>query len=283
MSSSRSIAAARNRRAMEQQQPNLLQRSRPNTSIASQPAFSQIQQSQQVNQNRGNFKQPNSNNSNNQNNPNNPNNNNKSNRNFHSGQAPGSIPVAINKISVSDAIGLITIRLGRVEQYMQSLDEQGFLPNSSSTDENKIFVNKEMMDNLMDRIYSLENKPVQVETITDNNQMEKFITIISDLEKEVISLKRIITQQTNKIDNLMVETENKFIDIENAFIDLEKKDLFEKLATDNGENIKLVLKEGLEEQEEEQDEEQEIILEPTFSKIDLKNIINHELANEVIN
>ena len=278
MSSSRSIAAARNRRAMEQQQPNLLQRSRPNTSIASQPAFSQVPSSQQAQQAQF-MQQANQKRNLNQYNQNNPNqkNINKPNRNFQSGTAPGSIPVAVNKISVSDAIGLITIRLGRVEQFMQSLDEQGFLLNSSSNDENKIVVSKEMLDNLTERLYSLENQPTPIATFSDI----PYKNSISELEKEIFSLKETIKQQTNKIDHLMIETENKFIDIENAFIDLEKKELLteeqEKETKDNDENIQLILKDVSVE------EEMIYSLEPTFSKVDLKSIINNELANEIIN
>lgn len=270
MSSSRSIAAARNRRAIEQQQPNLIQRSRPNTSIAGQPAFSQMQQSPQYQQKRGPNPQQNQNPQNNFNKTNN--------RNFQSGNNPGSIPVAVNKISVSDAIGLITIRLGRVEQYMQSLDEQGYLSNNSlSGDENKVIVNKEIMDNVMERIHSLENKP-SVGNI-DNSQVDKLKLVISDLEKEISSLKEILKQQMNKVDTLIIETENKFIDIDNAFVDFEKKEdlpLEESMEEEdvNIENIHLVLKE---------EETKVFDSEPTFSTINLKNIINQELANEKIN
>jgi len=266
MSSSRSIAAARNRRAIEQQQPNLIQRSRPNTSIASQPAFSNVQSNTQfIQQKRG----PNNNMQNTS-----QNNFNKSNRNFQSGNVPGSVPVAVNKISVSDAIGLITIRLGRVEQYMQSLDEQGYISTNSNDTENKVFVNKEIMDNLMERIYSLENKPSN--ELNDNNQVDKLKKVIFDLEKEIISLKDLLNKQINKVDLFVSETENKFLDIENAFVDLEKKEEdIESMEEEevNLENIHLVLKE---------ESLKENPLEPTFSTINLKNIINQELANELI-
>ena len=87
MSSSRSIAAARNRRAgdpVQQQQPP----NRPGTSIGSSAAFqTQTQYGKKVpQQSQKNDPPP----------PPNPN-------------------VPFSKISVSDAIGLITLRLGKVE------------------------------------------------------------------------------------------------------------------------------------------------------------------------
>ena len=84
MSSSRSIAAARNRRAGEQAPT-----SRPGTSISGQPAFSQQQQQQ-------------------------------SKRSVTAQNSTPNVPVSSNnaKLTISDAIGLITLRLGRVEQII---------------------------------------------------------------------------------------------------------------------------------------------------------------------
>ena len=276
MSSSRSIAAARNRRAMEQQQPNLLQRSRPNTSIASQPAFSQTQQpSQQFKQQQYQQYQQQQQQKQQQqrllnDNPNNS--NSKPSRNFQSGSTPGSVPVAVNKISVSDAIGLITIRLGRVEQYMQSLDEQGFLNNSLPGEENKTFQNKEIIDNLMERIYSLENKPTSVASIDNNLVVDKLKNTISELEGEIYSLKEILKNQMNKLDSLSIETENRFLDIENAFVEIEKKDTLEEVnEVDQEGNIQLIMSETYNKDEE---------MDASIQTVDLKSIINKELASE---
>jgi len=263
MSSSRSIAAARNRRAVEQQ-PNLIQRSRPNTSIASQPAFSQSQSNQpsqqyfhQQQQKRNNIPA-------------------KPVRNFQSGQVPGSVPVAVNKISVSDAIGLITIRLGRVEQYMQSLDEQGYLNNSLSGNENKSFANKEIIDNLIERIYFLENNKPESNSI-DNNLVDKLKNNIKDLEREITLLKDILKNQMDKFDNLSIETENRFSDIENAFVEIEKKDSLnedkEIEENNNLENIQLIMNDNGEFY-------QDLNHDLNIKSFDLKSIINKELAGK---
>lgn len=94
MSSSRSIAAARQRRAGEA--PPVAQRG-PATSINSQQAFAQ-QQMQQGNPN----------------------------------QLPPQAPqVPVGKLSVGDAFALVTIRLGRIETIIQKLEAEGVIgPNA---------------------------------------------------------------------------------------------------------------------------------------------------------
>ena len=112
MSSSRSIAAARSRRAGEQQ----AQVGRPGTSIAAQPAFSQQQQQQPQGK-----------------------------RSVTAQNSTPNVPVtnASNaKLSISDAIGLITLRLGRVEQIMMEIEHNGgFNANSRNSNNDSIIDN----------------------------------------------------------------------------------------------------------------------------------------------
>jgi len=243
MSSSRSIAAARNRRAGGNEAP--VQRGRPNTSIASQPAFAQQQQQptqrigramnqQQLQQQQQNEKQL----------------------------------VPVNKISISDAIGLITIRLGRVETYMQQLQEEGVSGLSSGFSENVQLVDKGVLSNLTDRIYNLENKP---ENSSVNNKL-------SVLEKEVKEIKELLNIHILKFAQFVSETEQKFLDVDAAFVEFEKN-LHVPLQDVNEEgevnNIQLIM-------DDLKEETVELEVGPTFSAVDLKNIINQELANSEI-
>ena len=232
MSSSRSIAAARNRRAGGDPQPT--SRTRPNTSIASQAAFSQPPMQQQ-------------------------------NRKMASNNAQQQQQIQpINKISISDAIGLITIRLGRVEQYIQDSHEKGNGEFSGS--ENLQLVDKEVIHSLTERIYTLENKssspPVNITQITNQ---------IASLERDLTSLKEFLQGYTKKMDDFVFETEQKFTDVDAAFSDLEKN--IPTSSVVEPENIQL-------EVEEETEKEQE--KPPTFSSVDLKNVIEEELANASI-
>lgn len=194
MSSSRSIAAARNRRSGDAP-PNIQNQQRPVTSISSQSAFSQqnVRGSNQ-NQKSQNQKQP------------------QNQKSPDVGKPPNGLP--FSKLSVSDAIGLVTLRLGRVEQFMIDIHEQGGISNTSVPD-NKLVIDNSIITNIVSRLDSLEKKD---HTSTNN---EKLVY----LENEVVSLKNVISKLTNDINLFMQSTSEKFIDFEEAFIELEKSTL----------------------------------------------------------
>ena len=162
MSSSRSIAAARNRRAGEQAPT-----SRPGTSISGQPAFSQQQQ--------------------------------QSKRSATAQNSTPNVPVTANnaKLTISDAIGLITLRLGRVEQIIMEAEHNGGFTGGSSIPDNTHLVDKSVINSIVNRLDSLEKK----EKDSSNNQQT------SKLENEIrnhitITLKHILTMHTH----FMLET-----------------------------------------------------------------------------
>jgi aldehyde:ferredoxin oxidoreductase len=227
MSSSRSIAAARNRRAGGDPQPT--SRTRPNTSIASQGAFSQQPMQQ--------------------------------NRKMNTNNAPQQVQ-STNKISISDAIGLITIRLGRVEQFIQESQEKGDLSFSGS--ENLQLIDKDVIRSLTERIYTIESKSSQNQ-VSNSTQL---LSQLSVLEKEIKHLKEVLEAHNKKTDDFISETEQKFVDVDTAFVELEKNLQSSEVKTDS-ENIQLDVEES--EKEEEKP--------PTFSSVDLKNVIEEELAN----
>jgi hypothetical protein len=138
MSSSRSIAAARNRRAGDTVPKQPLQR--PITSISSQAAFSQnvykeMNNSQNIinTQNMSSIINQNMN---------------SSNKNM----------LPFTKLTVSDAVGLITLRLGKVEQYI--MDVQHNAPSVSGIPENAKIVDNSVLTSLISRIDSLEKKEI---------------------------------------------------------------------------------------------------------------------------
>jgi len=175
MSSSRSIQAARNRRAGDsrlQTSSNIAKK--PTTSINSQRVFS------------GNMNQ---------------NQNPNSASNEMSQGANNSLP--FKKLTVSDAIGLITLRLGKVEQYLMEFQESDKTPNSSTSSSTGI--DTTIFNNLVKRIEDLESNTKLVNLEKSNN------SLINDFKLLKTSL-----------DNLQLDLTNKVNDIENAFIDLEK-------------------------------------------------------------
>jgi hypothetical protein len=261
MSSSRSIAGARNRRAGEPAQPP---RPRPNTSIASQGAFLQQQYQQQQQQQQPQQQQV---------------------RQQHQQQPrqqqnrkpayDNSIPIQGNnntKISISDAIGLITIRLGRMEQYLQGIQEKDDLSLSQS-DNNLQLVDKDVIHNLTERIYTIENKKPDATLASEITT--QITNQISSLEKEIKVLKELLDSHITNMNVFIDETDKNFNDVDNGFVELEKN--IPGLATVNNKNIQLVVEEQVQIEEQVQVEEQDDV--PTFSSIDLKNAIQEELAN----
>lgn len=177
MSSSRSIAAARNRRAGEQAPT-----SRPGTSIAAQPAFSQQTQGK---------------------------------RSTTTSNSTPNVPVTTSnaKLSISDAIGLITLRLGRVEQFIIEAEHNGGLNNGSSIPDNAHLVDKSVINSIVNRLDSLEKK----EKDSSSNQQ----TI--KLESEIRDIKDLLMSQILKYEKFTIETNKRFDDVDEAFVEIEKQ------------------------------------------------------------
>jgi len=186
MSSSRSIAAARNRRAGEQQQPS--QMNRPGTSIASQPAFSQQSQGK---------------------------------RSVTAPNSTPNVPVPVTnynaksnaKLSISDAIGLITLRLGRVEQIIMEVEHNGGFNAGTNIPDNAHLVDKSVINSIVNRLDSLEKK----EKDSSNNQQT------TKLETEIRDIKDLLMSQMVKYEKFTLETNKRFDDVDEAFVEIEKQ------------------------------------------------------------
>ncbi len=208
MSSSRSIAAARNRRAGEQQPQ--AQINRPGTSIAGQPAFSQQQGKRSVTA-------PNSNST-----PNVP----VTNANTNA------------KLSISDAIGLITLRLGRVEQIIMDAEHNGGfnVGTNSGLPENTHLVDKSVINSIVNRLDSLEKREKETPNNNQSSKLETEIRDIKDLLMSQILKYEKFTSETNKKFEEFNETilgyQATFDDFDQAIIEIEKKqDLFDCCIT----------------------------------------------------
>jgi hypothetical protein len=219
MSSSRSIAAARNKRAGEPVQQQQ-QYNRPGTSISAQPAFSQQQQQQHQQQ-----------------------------------QSKNSTPPQNTKLTISDAIGLITLRLGRVEQIIQ---DDGLHNHTSNIPDNTQIVDKSVINSIINRLDSLEKKEKES---TNNTQVTK-------LEKELRDIKDALMIQMVKYEKFNVETDRRFSDVDAAFVELEKGIQHEQpIDTADIQIETTCVESGLEDNQ-------------TIVSSDLKNMIKQEFASE---
>jgi len=305
MSSSRSIAAARARRSNEQAPP--VNGSRPITSIGSQAAFANMPQQPPSNiriargppmppQQQQMYQQM----------PPPP-----SQMYQQMPPPPQMLPghpqgpaLPFSKLSISDAIGLVTLRLGRVEQFIIDLENgehQHINMGASNIPDNSKIIDNSVLSSMINRLDSLEKR----EPATINNeqieQVSEDIKVIQEsvkrlndelvktnlaaakhseqmlrFEREFVENKDILKSLLIKFDLFVKETNDKFSDYEYAIAELEK-------------NLQLPLPdEEVQISQETQYLENNITIEAdtetesNIMSVDLKNIIKQELANENI-
>ena len=246
-SSSRSLAAARSKRAGETAPP--VSGNRPGTSIGSHAAFAPQQQTPPgYNHNM----QPN---------------------NVRTGR-PGQqqIPpqkqqsaayqqvqqsnqqstAPFSKLSISDAIGLITLRLGRVEQWVIETDHENQENGNSHSGslnlpDNSKIIDSSILNNIVSRLDSLEkresgtNNPEEIIKLSESvtKLTEQITKIVEEgnkqsiviakhteqlfkFDRELIETKDILKTFMIKYDMFASETNNKFADYELALSELEK-------------------------------------------------------------
>ena len=257
--SSRSLAAARARRAGENAPP--VSGNRPGTSIGSHAAFSPQQPSNvRVQSKTGNFQQQ------------------------QQQQSQNGLP--FNKLSISDAIGLVTLRLGRVEQYIIDTEhEKESNPESFTSGnlpENSRVIDTSVLTTIINRIDSLEKREpgsIDNESITKlteqltrigdevtkhNLAIAKHTEQIFKFDRDLVETKDILKTFMIKYDTFAGEVNEKFGDYEFAIAELEKK---LEIPVDSSEITV--------EQSSNDTENSNSIM-----SVDLKKIISQELASE---
>ena len=306
--SSRSLAAARSRRAGENAPP--VSGNRPITSIGSQAAFAQqmppgvaynmppppnnVRLSKSI--------QPNTNIQSQQFSRQPP-----SQYNQISQQSTNSLP--FSKLSMSDAVGLITLRLGRVEQWIIETDHENQNKDHDNSNQINIPDNHKIIDNsilttIINRLDSLEknkiNNPLrddlsseQIAKLSDDFKSlnDQFKRMVEDINKHTIEIsknteqvfrfnreltetKDILKSFLLKYDEFTEYTKNNFQDYENALTALEQKmgDETNNEVTEN-ETDEISNPNDIDNLDN-QDNSDTFIM-----SVDLKNIINQELAN----
>jgi hypothetical protein len=248
--SSRSLAAARARRAGENAPP--VSGNRPITSIGSQAAFAQPQPGMGYNmppppsnvRTARSMQQP----------PQQSRQPPQQYRQFYEEQQQKQNGLPFQKLSISDAIGLITLRLGRVEQWVIETEHEEEEKQSVTGDNSSIPVGHRVIDNsiltsIINRLDSLENN-----TATDLKSSEDFKKLVEDVKnlseqfkrmgedvskhtielakntEQVFRFNRELTETKDILKSFMVkydlfaqETAQNFADYENALSDLEKR------------------------------------------------------------
>jgi hypothetical protein len=288
--SSRSLAAARSRRAGETAPP--VSGNRPGTSIGSHAAFAPqgYQQPQGQAPNARTSRGP-------------PQQQNNAYQNVKQSQEQNQNGLPFTKLSISDAIGLITLRLGRVEQWVIETEhdsemrqhegmssERNNLPENSKIIDNSVFssiinrletvekketgtVNNEVVTKLSEDVLKLTEQLSRIgdEGIKHNLAISKHTEQLFRFERELVETKDILKTFMIKYDLFAADTNNKFSDYEFALSELEKniQPLAEPISEVNEKEL-----EGTTLNDIDTNENASSIM-----SVDLKNIIKQELAN----
>ena len=291
--SSRSLAAARSRRAGETAPP--VSGNRPGTSIGSHAAFAPqgYQQPQGQAPNARTSRGPSQQQSTQQN----------SYQNVKQSQQQSQNGLPFTKLSVSDAIGLITLRLGRVEQWVIETEHdsevrqhEGISSQHTNLPENSTIVDNSVFSGIINRLELVEKKEsgtVNSEFISklseDVAKLTEQLTRIGDegnkhtlaiskhneqlfrFERELVETKDILKTFMIKYDLFAADTNNKFSDYEFALSELEKN--IQPVTESSEQNITTIELEPVTTSINDIDGENVIM------SSDLKSIIKQELAN----
>ena len=244
--SSRSLASARAKRTSEP--PQRMSGNRPVTSIGSSAAFNN--QPPPQNGRQINYKQ----------------------QQQQQQQPPASKGTQpFKRLSVSDAVGLITLRLGHLEQWVIDKENNS---DGDGLDGSNLPVNSKIVDNsvflsLIERINELEKNKQDTERV---NALSTGMAESSKLVKSLIQ----------KYDTFVAETNAKFADYECAIADLEQQ-----IATTNNDVVAVV--DAVEPEHSEPSEEvvdddsakpeDNVEVDDKFQQLDLKNEIEKEFLN----
>jgi hypothetical protein len=301
--SSRSLAAARARRAGENAPP--VSGNRPGTSIGSHAAFAP---QQQMPQGYNHNAQPN---------------NVRAGRPGQQQQMPPQKQqsasyqqvqnsqqqekkaLPFTKLSISDAIGLITLRLGRVEQWVIDTEieneENGGNTSSLNLPENSKIIDSSVLTNIINRLDSIEKRepgtsnPEEISNLTESvtKLTEQIGKIVEEGNKQSLTIAK-HTEQLFKFDRDLVETKdllktfmikydmfandtnNKFADYEFALSELEKN--FQSVEETHVESSTVDEVDGS--QGTSINDIDTTDASNTIMSVDLKNIIKQELALE---
>lgn len=203
--SSRSLATARSRRSGDLAPP--VSGNRPITSIGSQAAFAQ-QMPPNVNYNMP----PPPNNVRTQQMQNQSNNARMMQQKNEKQMHPPQNGMPFTKLSISDAIGLITIRLGRVEQWMIDTDHENTMNeqdhNNSSLNRNGVPQNHTVIDTSV--LTSIINRLDSLEKNNGNSSSDKSSSLIEDVATSTKQISRIGEDVTKHTIELSKNTESVF-------------------------------------------------------------------------
>lgn len=113
-----------------------------------------------------------------------------------------------SKLTVAQAITLITLRLGAVETKLMEIEHNG-ISNIEGSDGNVVQIDRNILSTIMNRLEALEKRNPQQSTVSGSN------SDVGLIKQQVEAIKPAVVQSKNAIVNLMKTNENLRADIDN--------------------------------------------------------------------
>ena len=110
------------------------------------------------------------------------------------------------KMTIGDAIGLITIRLGRVEQFLQQLQTDGIDMSSINSTQPNDFMDNGLIQNIVSRLNTIE----EYSTNTANTSNTATEQRIKNMETDLRETKDLLMKLILKFENFSDDTLAKF-------------------------------------------------------------------------
>lgn len=143
-------------------------------------------------------------------------------------QQPQPMP-DVSKITVAQAITLITLRLGALESKMYEIEATGGIKSNQSVNslgENTVTVDRDFMDTILERLNALETRPQQQ---VSSNGVNNDVTM---LKQQFEPVKQAAVQTKNAVVSLTKESKDLKQNVSNLQQELfETKDLLNSLQT----------------------------------------------------
>ena len=147
------------------------------------------------------------------------------------------------KLSISDAIGLITLRLGRVEQLVQTIQTNPNDPTSIPEDNgNNVLVDKQVFDSIVKRLETLEKQknvptPTSAPALANTStipvaalqqlvSIQKYEIFVKDVAKEFKEMRELIAAKptaTSALTNEIVELKEMLLKLQTFTMETNSK------------------------------------------------------------
>jgi hypothetical protein len=188
------------------------------------------------------------------------------------------------KISISDAIGLVTLRLGRLETFMHTINHEG-VPSFDNLDDNARIIDDNVFKNIVSRLDNIENKVSEYENKLQSVKSE----LISNFSSQTIDFDKLknspfvndMRDKQQAQQNSLYEVKDMILKLQSFYMETNStlKGHIEQYETD-----KILFSQGDLNKEQYVDyEESEIVDDDnlTMDGTSLKELIKQELTKEI--